>query len=78
MDRKDLKIEAYRQRVAQIVTEYEDKCVDYRVEITELDERARQLQGQLDTVVQELEVLRNVEASQQSTGEADESDEVPE
>lgn len=34
LDRKDLKIEALKQKIAKIVTQYEDQESDYRVEIT--------------------------------------------
>lgn len=34
MDRKELKIQALRERIAEITTMYEDKVADLRVEIT--------------------------------------------
>lgn len=49
VDRKDLKIQHYRQRVA----EYEDRFADLRIEITERDDMIAQLQTRL----QELESL---------------------
>lgn len=33
-DRKDLKIEHYRQRVAQLSVEYEEKIADLRIQVT--------------------------------------------
>ena len=34
LDRKDLKIEALRQRVSEITTNFEDRVADLRIELT--------------------------------------------
>lgn len=46
-DRKDLKIQALRERIAQIVVEYEDKDADRRIVITEYENLINNLQQQL-------------------------------
>ncbi len=50
LDRKDMKILALRQRIAEIVVEYEDKDADRRIEITELAERAQKAEAELAEV----------------------------
>lgn len=47
MDRKDLKIEHYKQRVAELSVQYEDRIADLRVELTELSQQVQQLQQEL-------------------------------
>ena len=42
MDSKDLKIEALKQRLAEIVVEYEDKIANLRIEITYLVQQAEE------------------------------------
>lgn len=44
LDRNQLKILALRERISQIVTEYEDKDADRRVEITENMTRIQELE----------------------------------
>ena len=38
LDRKDMKILALKQRLAEVVVEYEDRDAERRIEITELSE----------------------------------------
>jgi uncharacterized protein YeeX (DUF496 family) len=51
MDRKDLKIEALRQRVASLTAQYEDQVADLRVDLTLLSEENENLNKR----IQELE-----------------------
>lgn len=52
MDRNELKIEHYKQRVAELSVQYEDRVADLRVEVTLLTQ-------QLNEKSQEVEGLRN-------------------
>lgn len=54
LDRKDLKIEALRQKVAKIVTDYEDKEADLRVEVTLLANERDQLQSRVNELEAQL------------------------
>jgi uncharacterized protein YeeX (DUF496 family) len=47
MDRNELKIEALRQRIAQLSVEHEDRAADYRVEITLLGEELNNLRNRV-------------------------------
>lgn len=46
-DRRDLKILALRESLAQIVTKYEDRDADRRIEITEAYEEIERLKDEL-------------------------------
>lgn len=56
LDRKDLKIQALKERVSTLTTDYEDKVADLRVELTvttiELNERLADLQSRYDELVE--------------------------
>lgn len=49
LDRKDLKIEALKQRLAEITVQYEDKDADRRVEITFLTNQVQELRDSYET-----------------------------
>ena len=49
MDKKDMKIAAYEERIAQLTTEYERKVADLRVELTVKDNELRQAQADLES-----------------------------
>lgn len=70
MDRKDLKIEALRQRITALTTQYEDTHADLRVELTLVMEER-------DSLLRELEGLRqNDEANAEDADSTDESNDV--
>lgn len=48
MDKKDMKIAAYEERIAQLTTEYERKVADLRVELTVKDNELRHAQETLN------------------------------
>ena len=52
MDKKDMKIAAYEERIAQLTTEYERKVADLRVELTVKDNELRQTQADLESATQ--------------------------
>lgn len=63
MDRKDLKIEHYKQKVAELSVQYEDKIADLRVELTvvtqerdDLQQLATHLQDQLNSLSEPTEI----------------------
>lgn len=48
-DKKDLKILALRERVAQLTAEYEDKIADLRVELTVTTQEFEELKKSLES-----------------------------
>lgn len=68
MDRKDMKIEALKQRLAEITVQYEDRDADRRIEITEMAQKIKELEDALielqeakpDEVKEDGEVVHNV------------------
>lgn len=70
MDRKDLKIEALRQRI----TELDDKNADYRVEITVLSQENETLKDQVQKLETRLKIAElqadGVQEDQDSEAEA--------
>ena len=62
-DRKDLKIQALREKISTLVTTYEDAAADYRVEITVLSNQVQTLQQR----VNELEAANVQEAQDTDT-----------
>ena len=55
LDRKDLKIQALRERVSALTTEYEDKVADLRVELTINSAEFEQAMETMKAYIQELE-----------------------
>lgn len=50
MDKQDLKIEALRQRIAEITAQYEDRIADLRVELTVLSQELEGFKKESDNV----------------------------
>lgn len=48
MDRRDLKIEHYKQRVAELSVQYEERIADLRVELTEVSDLLQQKNQELE------------------------------
>lgn len=61
-DKKDLKILALRERVAQLTAEYEDKVADLRVELTVLN-------AEYDSLKESIEPAEDGEKSDGPLGE---------
>jgi hypothetical protein len=68
MDRKDLKIQALKERIAGLTTEYEDKNADLRVELTLVSMERDDLRDRLAA----LEAANEVPAEE--SGTADDSE----
>jgi hypothetical protein len=67
MDRKDLKIQALRERISVITTEYEDKNADLRVELTVVSE-------QRDEFLKRLQELENASNAEDASGTVEPDD----
>lgn len=61
VDRRDLKIEALRQRIATLTMQYEDQAADARVIITELEASNQELEWKIAELQRE-ETVESVEA----------------
>lgn len=58
VNRKDLKIQALRERLAQITVQYEDRDADKRIIITEHEQLIENLQRQLQAVTEQLNSMQ--------------------
>lgn len=54
MDKNELKAQALLERVSEITVAYENKCADYRVEITELSQRLQAALAEIERLNSEL------------------------
>ena len=63
MDRKDLKIQALTQRLSTIVSQYEDKIADLRVELTVTSQERDELMNSI-TELKSAEEAGNVSADE--------------
>lgn len=54
LDRKDLKIQAFKERIAELSFQYEDRDADRRVDLTEAASRIQELEQQVSTLTEEL------------------------
>lgn len=54
MDRKDLKLEHYKQKVAELSVQYEDRVADLRVEVTILSEQVQEKDAEIERLKNEL------------------------
>lgn len=54
LDRKDMKIIALKERLAEITVQYEDKDADRRIAITEAGQRIEELEAQVGDLLGQL------------------------
>lgn len=64
MDEKDLKIMAFRERLAELTTEYEDKVADLRVALTTLQESLNEANERVDTLSSALEAREDLQPAE--------------
>ena len=65
MDEKDLKIMAFRERLAELTTEYEDKVADLRVALTTLQESLNEAYERIDTLSSALEAREDLQPAEE-------------
>lgn len=70
LQKKSLKIQAFREKISELVVQYEDRIADLRVELTLAQNLVSELQTEIGVLRDSLESHNDVSETQEDTNEA--------